>query len=88
MLYLRVNGGVDERKAEVMASRLLGLLLWFMPWIAFAQKAADEAPVEPANPVAVVLFVIVFIGSCIGFVAYVWWKGRGKPREKAADEMP
>lgn len=88
MLYLRVNGGVDERKAAFMAGRLLGLLLWLVPWMAFAQKAADDAPAEQANPIAVALFVLVFVGSCLGFVAYVWWKGRGKPREKAADEMP
>ena len=72
-----------------MAGRLLGLLsLWLLPWIAFAQKAAEDAPAEQASPIAVVLFVVVFIVSCVGFVAYAWWKGRGKPREAAADELP
>ena len=53
-----------------MLKRLLPLLFLAAPFLA---RAADDAPSEQASPVAVILFLVVFIGGCIGFVAYVWW---------------
>jgi hypothetical protein len=55
-----------------MAGRLLGLLLTLASWAAFAQKAAEEAPSPQASPVAVIIFLVLFIGACVAYFVYIW----------------
>ena len=42
---------------------------------------ADEAPLPPptvdADPTALILFAVMFVGMIGGFGAYIWWKERG-----------
>lgn len=61
-------------------SRLLPVLFSLLvSFSALAQSAAPaEVASEPPNMVGAVVFVVLFIGSCIGFVGYVWWRGRKK----------
>lgn len=43
---------------------------------------ADEAPLPPpvvdADPTALILFAVVFVGMIGGFGAYIWWKERAR----------
>jgi hypothetical protein len=59
-------------------SRFLGSLFMLLVSLqAFAQKANPaDAPSEQASPVVVWVFLVVFIGGCIGFPIYLWWRGR------------
>ena len=61
-------------------SRLFLAFLSLLPLVsAFAQA---EAPPEPTNTVAVVLFLVLFVGSCVGFIGYTVWSHR---KEKQRD---
>lgn len=54
-------------------SRILSALFLFLAsFAAFAQRAADEAPVEKASPVTVLIFLALFLGGCLAYVVYVW----------------
>lgn len=62
-----------------MAKLLSALFVLFASWAAFAQtKTPAEAPVEQASATTVVIFLVLFVGSCVGFIAYTWWRGRQK----------
>ena len=55
-------------------ARLLAALLPFVSLLVHAQAA--DAPAEPTNVVGVIAFLVLFIGSIVGFIAYVWWQAR------------
>ena len=61
--------------------RLLGFPLLMFTLTAFAQ-AAEEAPTEKASTATVVIFLALFIGSCVGYVAYTLWTAHKKVSEK------
>jgi hypothetical protein len=56
--------------------RFLPLLIAFS---AYAETA--EVPTEKAGLLSVVVFVLLFVGSCGGYFAYVWWNHRKSPPE-------
>jgi len=56
---------------------LCGALLALASWSAYAQSPA-EPPVEHASPVTVIIFIVVFLAACVGYVGYTWWRGRKK----------
>lgn len=68
-----------------MKRLIAGLWLLLMMGCAFAQSTPAEPPAEPANMVAVIAFLVLFIGSCVGFIGYVWWGGRKSKREQGAE---
>jgi hypothetical protein len=57
-------------------SRLLATplaLFLSLSWLAaFAADAAD-APAETASPLVVIGFLVVLVGSCLGYVGYMAW---------------
>ena len=61
-----------------------GLMLSLMTLPALAEDAAVlPAPQVDANPMALILFAVVFVGMIGGFAAYIWVKERAK---KGADK--
>jgi hypothetical protein len=42
----------------------------------YAQTPGAEAPVDKASGLTVVIFLLLFAGSCVGYFAYVWWTER------------
>ncbi len=60
-----------------MGRLLSGLLLILTVCSAYAQ--ATEAPTEHASPLTVIVFIVMFVGSCVGYFAYIWW-GRKKKK--------
>lgn len=57
-----------------MAKALLPLLIFAMS--AYAQ--VPDPPTEKASPATVVIFLVLFIGSCVGYFAYTLWMARKK----------
>ena len=66
--------------------RILAVLFSFLFTLsAFAQASAAEPPVEKASPVTVLVFVVLFVGGCLGYLLYTWW-AQGKRAKAAAEE--
>jgi hypothetical protein len=62
-----------------MAKALLPFLIFAMS--AYAQ--APEPPAEKASFATVVIFIVLFIGSCVGYVAYtLWMASKERDRKK------
>ena len=57
-------------------SRLSCLPLLIFALDAYAQT--PDPPVEKADGVTVVIFLVVFVGSCVAYIGYAWWAGRKK----------
>ena len=63
-------------------NRLLSIpLLLLASFCAFAQSAA-EAPVEKANPLVVVGFLVIFVGGCAGYFVYLIWSKNKEAKDK------
>ena len=69
-----------------LSSRLLPILALWTFYAAAAATPAD-APAEQASPVAVIIFLILFVGGCVAFGAYLWWNSR-KGADNEAAERP
>jgi flagellar basal body-associated protein FliL len=61
-----------------MMRLLCSFLLALASVAAYAQSAGAEPPVETASPLTVVIFIVLFVGSCVAYVGYTWWSGRKK----------
>lgn len=70
-----------------MTRILTALLPFLFASSAFAQAAAAEPPVEKANMFTVVVFLLVFVASIVGYFVYLWWTNRKSQREGDADAL-
>ena len=61
-----------------LVSKLFTLFLPLAGLTAYAIDAANDAPAETANPLVVIGFLVLFVGSCAGYVGYLLWSGRRK----------
>lgn len=66
-----------------MTRNLIRFLPAVMSFAAFAQEKA-EVPQEHASPVTVIIFLVLFIGSCAAYGWYAWWSGRKEKQAGAA----
>jgi flagellar basal body-associated protein FliL len=65
-------------------NRLLsGFLLVLATCAAYAQTSTADAPAEQASMLTVILFLVLFVGACVAFVAYTWWNGRKSKQEES-----
>ena len=56
------------------------LISAFLLILAFCSAYAQtEAPTEHASSLTVIIFIVMFVGCCVGYVAYTWW-GRKKKK--------
>jgi uncharacterized membrane protein YdjX (TVP38/TMEM64 family) len=66
---------------------MVKLLSSFLPVLAccfaYAQSSTAEAPAEHASLLTVVIFLVLFIGTCVAFVGYTWWQHRKKGQRGA-----
>jgi hypothetical protein len=67
-----------------MRRLVAAFIAFFFALSAFAQASGAEPPVEKASALTVVVFIVLFIGGCVGYLLYTWWS-QGK-RPKAPDE--
>jgi len=62
-----------------MKNFLSGLTLFLLALPALAEDATVPPPPQiDANPMALILFALVFVGMIGGFAAYIWAKERDK----------
>ena len=62
----------------------LVVCMFFLSCLTYAEeRAVQEAPTELANPVAVVIFGLIFIGGIAYFCWFIWHKERERQRENA-----
>ena len=61
-----------------MTRLLSGFFLVFMSCSAHAQTAAADAPLPETNVIGIVIFVVLFVGMCVGFFWYMWWNEKKK----------
>ena len=66
-----------------MARLLSGLSLFLFYCSAYAQTAAANPPEETASTTAVIIFVVLFVGSCVGFIWMVYSAERKKKATQA-----
>ena len=50
------------------------------PLLAYAQETKPEAPVEKADPLVVILFLVLFVGSGVAYGGYLWWNSKKDKR--------
>jgi hypothetical protein len=65
-----------------LARILSALLLSACSLAAFAAEKAD-APVEKADPIVIVAFLVLFFGGCAGYVGWLLYS-----KSKAAKDAP
>ena len=61
-----------------MTRFLCGMSLFLFYCSAYAQTAAANPPEETASPTAVIVFVVLFVACCVGFVWMVYSAERKK----------
>jgi len=70
-------------------SRFLSAVALFLMssplFAALKEMDAANAPAETVSVVWVVVFVVLFIVSCVGFFAYIWLKD-GKSEKAGSDK--
>lgn len=61
---------------------MVRLLSAFFPFLivccAYAQTTGADAPADKASMLSVVLFLLLFVGTCVGYFAYIWWREKKK----------
>lgn len=62
----------------VMKKAVYALMLSLAALPALADEAAVVAPQVDADPTALILFAVVFVGMIAGFAGYIWMKERAK----------
>lgn len=66
-----------------MKKFISGIGLWLAAWPVLAQQAA-EVPIPSAadaSPVAMIVFIVIFVAMIGGFLGYIWMKGRSKNKD-------
>lgn len=48
---------------------------------AYAMDAKDPPIPTETNVIGIVIFAILFFGSCIGFFVYLWWIDKHKKKD-------
>ena len=68
-----------------MAKVLYGFFLLVMVCSAYAQTTGADAPADKASMLTVVIFLLLFVGACVAYFAYVWWNQK-KRRQREGGE--
>ena len=68
-----------------MAKLLSVLVPFLVVGSAYAQTTADS-PADKESILPVVIFLLLFVGSCVAYFAYLWWNERKKRRQEIEDK--
>jgi O-antigen/teichoic acid export membrane protein len=66
----------SNQPEKIMASFLSRFFPLAIVGVALAEEAKDLPPQTSGS--GVVLFLVLFVGICVGFYAYLWWKEKPK----------
>jgi hypothetical protein len=64
-----------------MTRAIAGLYSIFFALAAFADEVKDAPPPEHTDVVGIAIFFGVFIGLCVGFFAYMWWRHKNNKED-------
>jgi hypothetical protein len=67
-----------------MTRFLSGLSLFLFYCFAHAETAAETVPDEPTNMVGVIIFGVLFVGFCVGFMWMVYSADKKKTKDGGA----
>ena len=67
-------------------SRLLPAAITLLASLPALAQEAKEAPMEKADPLFVLLFLVLFVGSGVAYAGYLWWRNR-KDKEQADSQV-
>jgi hypothetical protein len=48
----------------------------FIAFSALAEEVKDAPPPAQTDVVGIAIFFILFIGLCVGFFGYMWWRSK------------
>ena len=58
-------------------TRLIALLSpLLIAFSAFAEDVKDVPPPAQTDIVGIAIFFVLFIGLCVGFFGYMWWRNK------------
>lgn len=71
-----------------MTKFLSGIFSFFVSCLAYAQtrEAPPDAPLPETNVIGIILFLLLFVGLCVGYGWYVWRGERKRRREEELEE--
>ena len=58
----------------------LSPLASLLPLLAHAAEAAKDAPADKADPIVVIGFLVLLLGSCAAYAAYLWKSKKGEQK--------
>ena len=64
-----------------MSRFLAGIFPLLVFCSAFAQDAKDPPIPTEMNIVGIVIFLVLFVGSCVGFFVYLIWGDKNKKKD-------
>jgi hypothetical protein len=59
-----------------MTRLLAGLIPLLMFCSAFAEDVKDAPPPATTDVVGITIFFVLFVGLCVGFFGYMWWRNK------------
>ncbi|MEN9783614.1 MAG: hypothetical protein RJA24_957 [Pseudomonadota bacterium] len=63
-----------------MKKAVYAVMLWLAALPVLADEAVVVVPQGDADPTALIVFAVLFIGMIAGFAGYIWMKERAKLR--------
>ena len=64
-----------------MTRAISGFCTFLVLCSAFAADIKDAPPPETTNVMGIAIFFILFVGMCVGFIAYMWWRHKNHKEE-------
>jgi len=60
---------------------IAGLYFFLIAFSAFADEVKDAPIPEHTDVVGIVIFFGIFIGLCVGFFVYMWWRHKNNKED-------
>jgi membrane protein DedA with SNARE-associated domain len=51
----------------------------YFPLLTICSAFAQAEVNEHASPLTVIIFIVMFVGCCVGYIGFTWW-GRNKKK--------
>ena len=67
-----------------MTRFLYAILLMLMPFASYADEVKEPPP--PTDMTSAILFIILFVGSIVGFSVYMWYKKEDASETEKGDK--
>ncbi len=64
-----------------MTRAISGFCTFLVFCSAYAVDIKDAPPPESTNVMGIAIFFILFVGMCVGFIGYMWWRHKNHKEE-------